>query len=486
MLRNRFMRVFTTSLSAALCVSMGGCGYMQYKHQKPHITARPASPANLCEAPGIPFYLPKPLLVISKNFYHVEDAKVGLTGSAPIPTSFDDQANYAKLDLTGNFSRSGSSSMQGGGSAAADNADMAPFDGVAHNPTLHSDEIPSGPDSKSLVNDGLGPHMFFTYEIVFVPDLTQKYTLEINGGPGEIRAAMNLVNGWQFTGLGPYYMKDSSTAQNIMAQGAAMNLGLGGASDVINSVANLKSLAGTGGPVGASDVAALAEAMDRAQKDEVFDVTQFPMDQWGTKTVFHADGSTEIVKVPPKIENYAEISVYEASLEGGHMVWTPIAEKQYDREFLGIMRKQGTPANPQAAFMPAGGRGPGLFDKAGAADVDDKNDLVPEASAVQPTSHVHEAAKLKLQQLMTQPAPPPQPRAGAAAASSFDSPNVPVEPTYVAPHVVSATPYADPELTKQLLDRAMVPPPQPKRSFWDRLHPKSVISSTTVNGTTAH
>ncbi|GAA4457414.1 hypothetical protein GCM10023156_34190 [Novipirellula rosea] len=469
-----------------LCLSMTGCGYMQYKHQKPHITARPASPANRCEAPGIPFYLPKPLLVISKNFYHVEDAKIGLTGSAPIPTSFDNQANYAKLDLTGNFSRSGSSSMQGGGATAADNPNGEQFDGVAHNPTLHSDEIPSGPDSKSLVKDGLGPHMFFTYEIVFVPDLTQKYTLEINGGPGEIRAAMNLVNGWQFTGLGPYYMKDSSTAQNIMAQGAAMNLGLGGASDVINSVANLKSLAGSGGPVGASDVAALAEAMDRAQKDEVFDVSQFPMDQWGTKTVFHADGSTEIVKVPPTIENYAEISVYEASLEGGRMVWSPIAEKQYDREFLGIMRKQGTPANPQAAFVPASGQGSGLFDKSGAADVNDKNDLAPEANTVQPTSHVHEAAKLKLQQLMSQPAPPQQFQGVAAAASSFDSPNVPVEPTYVAPHVVSATPYADPELTKQLLDRAMVPPPQPKQSFWQRLHPKSVISNTTVNGTTAH
>ncbi|WP_144058010.1 hypothetical protein, partial [Novipirellula maiorica] len=357
MLCNDFMRVFTTSVSAVLCISMSGCGYMQYKHQKPHITARPASPANRCEAPGIPFYLPKPLLVVSKNFYHVEDAKVGLTGSAPIPTSFDDQANYAKLDLTGNFSRSGSSSMDASGATASD-TDGAQFDGVAHNPTLHSDEIPSGPESKELVNDGLGPNMFFTYEIVFVPDLTQKYTLEINGGPGEIRAAMNLVNGWQFTGLGPYYMKDSSTAQNIMAQGAAMNLGLGGASDVINSVANLKSLAGTGGPVGASDVAALAAAMDRAQDEEVFDVSQFPMDQWGTKTVFHPDGSTEIVKVPPKIENYAEISVYEASLEGGRMVWTPIAEKQYDREFLGIMRKQKSSANPQASFVPGGGSGP--------------------------------------------------------------------------------------------------------------------------------
>ncbi|WP_442506577.1 hypothetical protein SH528x_005428 [Novipirellula sp. SH528] len=485
MLRNGFVRAFSSLVLTVLCLSMTGCGYMQYKHRKPHITARPASPANRCESPGIPFYLPKPLLVVSKNFYHVEDAKIGLTGSAPIPTSFDNQANYAKLDLTGNFSRSGSSSMQGGGAAAADNLNGEQFDGVAHNPTLHSDQIPSGPHSSELVNDGLGPHMFFTYEIVFVPDLTQKYTIEINGGPGEIRAAMNLVNGWQFTGLGPYYMKDSSTAQNIMAQGAAMNLGLGGASDVINSVANLKSLAGTGGPVGASDVAALAEAMDRAQKDEVFDVSQFPMDQWGTKTVYHADGSTEIVKVPPTIENYAEISVYEASLEGGRMVWSPIAEKQYDREFLGIMRKQSS-ANPQASFVPPSNQGPGLFDKSGAADVDAEGDAVLEASSVQPASHVHAAAKIKFQQLIDQSGLNQPNQGGVMGASGFESPVVQVQPVSPAATVVSATPYADPELTKQILERAMTPQEQPKRSFWQRLHPKSVNSNTTVNGTTSH
>ena len=102
--------------------------------------------------------------------------------------------------------------------------------------------------------------MFFTYEIVFVPDLSQKYVLQVNGGPGEMRTAMNLVNGWQFTGLGPYYLKDSSTAQNHIAQGIAINLGLGGASDVINSIANLKSLAGDGKSVSPGELAALAGA----------------------------------------------------------------------------------------------------------------------------------------------------------------------------------------------------------------------------------
>ena len=90
--------------------------------------------------------------------------------------------------------------------------------------------LPAGA-SKAL--DGLKPEAFFTYHIVFVPDMTQKYGLKIKGGAGEIRAAMNLVNGWQFTGLGPYYMKDSSTAQNTLAAGITANLAASGVADAV-------------------------------------------------------------------------------------------------------------------------------------------------------------------------------------------------------------------------------------------------------------
>jgi hypothetical protein len=45
------------------------------------------------------------------------------------------------------------------------------------------------------LGDGLAPDCFYTYQIIFVPDLTQKYGLRVTGGAGEIRAAMNLVNG---------------------------------------------------------------------------------------------------------------------------------------------------------------------------------------------------------------------------------------------------------------------------------------------------
>src|SRR5208282_4615554 len=88
----------------------------------------------------------------------------------------------------------------------------------------------------SVAPDGLKPEAFFTYHIIFVPDLTQKYGLKIKGGAGEIRAAMNLVNGWQFTGLGPYYMKDSSTAQNTLSAGITANLAASGVADVVKAV----------------------------------------------------------------------------------------------------------------------------------------------------------------------------------------------------------------------------------------------------------
>jgi len=41
----------------------------------------------------------------------------------------------------------------------------------------------------------LVPQEFYTYNFVFLPDLTQKYGLRIKGGVGEMRATENLVNG---------------------------------------------------------------------------------------------------------------------------------------------------------------------------------------------------------------------------------------------------------------------------------------------------
>src|SRR5262249_23070438 len=77
-------------LAAILSLGTGCCPFS--------VTA--ISEAEMCKdktfhkAEGIPFYLPKPLLVISKNFYYIEEAKVGLTEPPPIPNLFDKQSDY--------------------------------------------------------------------------------------------------------------------------------------------------------------------------------------------------------------------------------------------------------------------------------------------------------------------------------------------------------------------------------------------------------
>src|SRR5688572_30047798 len=82
------------------------------------ITAVPLSPWNSCEPAGIPYYLPKPLLVIAKNVRHMDSAKVGLTGPAPIPNAFDNQASYA--DVKANVTVPGQSGTVAGASATGD------------------------------------------------------------------------------------------------------------------------------------------------------------------------------------------------------------------------------------------------------------------------------------------------------------------------------------------------------------------------------
>ncbi|HEX6986080.1 MAG TPA: hypothetical protein VF170_11935 [Planctomycetaceae bacterium] len=265
----------------------------------PEVTAVPLSPQNRDEPDGIPFYLPKPLLIISKNFRNIEEPKVGLTGPAPIPSTFDDQAKYGDINARTNV-------LPGANPGDASGAETA-------GELLHSAGAPVTPGVAP--SDGLAPETFYTYQIVFVPDLTQKYGLKVKGGAGEIRAAMNLVNGWQFTGLGPYYMKDSSTAQNWMAAGVAANLAGSGVADVVDSLAALE----TGGVTGAGTSAVLPAGDPRVQRL--------------ARSLSALDCTVQPITLP----NFAEIHVYEPSLTPDQqMVWTEIACLQFDRQALGL------------------------------------------------------------------------------------------------------------------------------------------------------
>src|SRR5262249_17651363 len=258
---------------------------------------------------GIPFYLPKPLLIVAKNFRNIEETKVGLTDSAPIPNYFDDQAKYADLNARTNFAGlDGVAAAGGSGSAPADASGANAFPSgtakeLATAATARVYSSNGAPVSPGAVpSDGLAPDTFYTYHIVFVPDMTQKYGLKIKGGVGEIRAAMNLVNGWQFTGLGPFYMKDSSTAQNILAGGISARLGGQAAADILNASANLAKVAGglQGAAVGADDrnLQAVSKTLSELRPG----------------------------MVPMTLPNFAEIHVYEARLTPeGQMEWSEIA-----------------------------------------------------------------------------------------------------------------------------------------------------------------
>ena len=94
----RTLKAVFPAVLLALGAAAEGCCH-------PKVTAVALSPWNRGEPEGIPFYLPKPLLIVAKNFRYIEEAKVGLTDSAPIPQGFDDQSKYADVNARTTFLR---------------------------------------------------------------------------------------------------------------------------------------------------------------------------------------------------------------------------------------------------------------------------------------------------------------------------------------------------------------------------------------------
>jgi hypothetical protein len=299
------------------------------------------SVSNPCDPDGIPFYLPKPLLIVSKNFRSIEDQGVGQMGAAPIPNSFDNQAQYA--DVRANISSSvapttaSAKSDANGGTPPGSKAQSGAMTNGDTAATTNAGVVPPG-----SFKDGVTPDTFYTYHIVFVPDLTQKHVIKITGGPGEFRAAMNLVNGWMFTGLGPFYLKDSSTAQNILATGGAITLGGRGVADVVTSLADLSKAApgkAQTGPFDGNQVAARVSEI------------QLLMDQ------------NNLRPEPINLKSFAEIYVYEAYVRDGQMEWRPIVEKSFDRQILGIVKTTSSPGVQSKDVKSPGASTPGKEDK---------------------------------------------------------------------------------------------------------------------------
>jgi hypothetical protein len=301
-------------VAVLLLAVLVGCA----KHQpKPTITAIGLSPGNRCEPAGIPYYLPKPLLVVAKNVRHVEESQVGLTGPAPIPNGFDNQASFA--DLKANVTVPRVSGSATGISAAR----VGPAELSKAKPGQPTDQAYVPAQLLPMGQDGLQPDSFYTYQIVFVPDLTQKYGLQISGGAGEFRAAMNMVNGWMYTGMGPFYLKDSSSAQNAMATGAGAMFAGRGVSDVIDSVGGLTETIGDitreeSGIQNLDDLRALERAVAAIET--------------ATRTA---------PRVQQQILNYAEIYIYEPVLTSDQTTeWHLVAEHHFDRDYLEVVDSQ--------------------------------------------------------------------------------------------------------------------------------------------------
>jgi hypothetical protein len=299
-------------------LGFSGCGHFELFKDKASVTAVPLSAQNQHEPHGIPYYLPKPLLVIAKNVRHIESSKPGLTAPPPIPNAFDNQAQYG--DIKANVSM-----PSGGEPVTDDQPDETREVGDVAAPFQH-DVNESVLDNTNL-NDGLdGPKVYYTYQIVFVPDLSQKYGLRISGGPGEIRAAMNLVNGWMYTGMGPYYMKDSSTAQNMMACGVGAMYAGRGIADVVGEVNKLQRAGGGGGGNGNYSI-------DSHKAKAICDACE---------GIIRASKSGECLKCIP---NYAEIAIYEPVLtDCGQTEWRQIAHHSFDRHY----NSAAGPADPAA------------------------------------------------------------------------------------------------------------------------------------------
>jgi hypothetical protein len=238
----------------------------------PEITAVNLNPKSQ-EPEGIPYYLPKPYLFVSKNVRYIYAPIMGPTGENSGASS---NSGNAITNTTGATAKGASNTNQTGavttpkgtnsvsdiisalGNLAGAINTSAPNNPAATNPNTNN---PAGNGIANAVglaqilnsmvvvppasiSDEIVPQEFFTYQIVYLPDLTQKYGLRIKGGSGELKATADLVDGWMFTGLGPFDINNSTTAQNVTAAGQAIGSVVQSVGQIALSALGIPSLGG--------------------------------------------------------------------------------------------------------------------------------------------------------------------------------------------------------------------------------------------------
>lgn len=123
------------------------------------ITTKPGGEA------GIPYYLPKPYLLLTKNISLVQTKTV-------TETVKEDKKETIKTTVE---------------------------------PIMQADK---GRD-------------FFSFQVIYLPDLTQKYGMEILSRTGTIDTTVTLIDGWKFTGLN--LKADAKTSETIQAIGSVIS-----------------------------------------------------------------------------------------------------------------------------------------------------------------------------------------------------------------------------------------------------------------------
>lgn len=361
------MRFQHVVLSLVGLMGLAGC-------QTGSITAVNMNP-DAHEPEGIPYYLPKPYLIITKNIRYIPTPTVGLTQTVAIPqnssisnqspTSGGTNANGGNGKSAnggaggngtgGSGSGAGGSGggSAGGGSGGAGSGSGSTATNTAQSTTAGNQASTSsdsstnsdnnqgksgseqsaasaygsqvlGPASIAVVppasiSDGLVPQEFYTYQIVYLPDLTQKYGLQIKGGSGEMRATENLVNGWMHTGTGPLLIADSTTAQDVTASGQAI-------ADVSQAVGQV-ALSAFGIPTLPTGGASQNSGGGAAKN---------------TAAAIPTASNNNVTPIP----NYAQIYVFELQLSADKKTtqWVPVAGlPSFSREWIELERAA-TPA----------------------------------------------------------------------------------------------------------------------------------------------
>jgi len=350
----------------------------------PEITAVNLDPHSGETQEGIPYYLPKPYLVITRNIRYIPTPTVGLTQTVPIPNSFN---NAGSSPAAGGGSGASGGNGQGGqgstgsgtagtgstgtgssgtgashiGSAtgrstgtetaaadsgtaaspgsASSNATSQPANAAAISTSSSYGNQVIGPVSIAVVppasiSDGLVPQEFYTYQILYLPDLTQKYGLIIKGGSGEMRATENLVYGWMHTGPGPLYMADSTTAQNVIAAGQFTSDVVQSLGQIALSAAGIPVFPGGGGATGKTGSATETAAPNHTvQTNTIKDYAQIYVfepelvaDAQGHKTeVWH------LMKGLPKFErDWIELERQAAAAPSGNGGGSPAGMQDED------------------------------------------------------------------------------------------------------------------------------------------------------------